>query len=221
MTRRTLPDRSRPSPPGEKRRGSLVAVWAVAILAVSCSTSDPSAEGADPDDLAPSSLDLPAATTTVERVVTYTDNGIQMSFPGDWHQAEVSYTPNLSDPQELVTISSGPLPAADDYVGCAQFPMAAVKALGHSDVLVSIQERADGGLLDPKPDRFPTVEEGNDVSEDCLDSPKEFLHWFEGFSVGGRDFYAYVAMGPEVSPERERETWAVLDGFDVTAGPAD
>src|SRR4051794_27192383 len=66
-------------------------------------------------------------------------DGIRFSVPAGWHVARQSLTPHLTNPHELFTAGTGRLPAAPGR--CAQFPSAALAAMGARDVLVTVQER--------------------------------------------------------------------------------
>jgi hypothetical protein len=79
----------------------------------------------------------------------------RVSYPSTWHRATSSLTPHLSDPHEILTVGTGPLPVGGPR--CAQVPVNALEAVGPAGALVSIQERArahvDGGFA-PRPNRF-------------------------------------------------------------------
>src|SRR4051812_28613168 len=65
-------------------------------------------------------------------------DGIRYTIPAGWHAASTSLTPHLTNPHEVLTVGTGSLPVGGQ---CAQFPSAALAALGPADALVTVQER--------------------------------------------------------------------------------
>src|SRR5439155_6674688 len=65
-------------------------------------------------------------------------DGLSYSVPPGWRVARRSLTPHLVNPRQVLTVSTGPLPAGGR---CTQFPSAALGAMRNTDVLVAVQER--------------------------------------------------------------------------------
>jgi hypothetical protein len=79
----------------------------------------------------------------------------QVSYPSSWHRTSRSLTPFLSDPHEILTVGTGPLPVGGPH--CAQVPVNALEAVRATGALVSIQERAPANAdnsFPPRPTRF-------------------------------------------------------------------
>src|SRR4030088_3186582 len=79
----------------------------------------------------------------------------RVSYPSTWHRASQSLPPYLSDPHEILTVGSGPLPVGGER--CAQAPVNALDGVGATGALVSIQERAAanaGTGFPPRPSSF-------------------------------------------------------------------
>jgi hypothetical protein len=137
----------------------------------------------------------------------------QVSYPSSWHRANRSLTPHLSDPHEILTVATGPLPVGGPR--CAQVPVSALEAVGPTGALVSIQERApataDGGFP-PRPARFGFRAERLEISA-CLASRARPLIEMVPFSDRGRHFYALVAIGRAATRKTRDEALRVLDSL--------
>lgn len=66
--------------------------------------------------------------------------GFRIDYPGSWHRAAASLTPNLGDPTQLTAVGSYPLPVGGP--NCAQEPVAALNGLGPGDGFVWVSELA-------------------------------------------------------------------------------
>ena len=146
------------------------------------------------------------------------DHGFSVHYPAGWTRSDRSLTPQLVDPAEILSV--GTFPMRPGGPNCVQFPVNAITDLGPGDALISIleRERGDVGAYPPRPEAFgPQYGSDGDESRHCLDAPKEFSHWWIAFSDQGRAFYAYVAMGSEVTDQRRDEAWAILDSLRFSA----
>ncbi len=137
----------------------------------------------------------------------------KVSYPSYWHRANRSLTPHLSDPHEILTVGTGPLPIGGPH--CTQVPVNALEAVGRQGALVSIQERApanaDGGFP-PRPARFGFRAERLETSA-CLAARARPLMEMVPFSDHGRHFYALVALGRTATAQTRNEALRVLDSL--------
>lgn len=143
-----------------------------------------------------------------------------LTYPGGWHLAEESLTPNLSSPTEIFSLGSFPLRPGGP--NCAQVPSQALHDMAAKDVFVTVQERGSGTDLsgfDPRPDNFgPTPGSTDNVFYDCLD-PEErddlgAIHWI-WFTDQDRYFHVLIALGRDVSSEGTSAVWNVLDEMQI------
>jgi N-acetylneuraminic acid mutarotase len=153
--------------------------------------------------------------------VAYRDGraGFEIRYPAWWFRAEDRLTPNLADPTELISL--GTFPLAHRQANCAQFPTSAIEDLGPSDVLITIWRWSSSRGHPARPtfpagEGDPAVLHNGDESPDCLSAPKEFDRWWIGFDDRGRDYQVYVAMGPDVSEQTERQVWDILNSLTST-----
>jgi hypothetical protein len=197
------------------RRGACaiaIAMWASLGLVTGACTGEPAPH--------PSRTPEPGATggwvTKVDEAAGFT-----VSYPASWHLARTSLTPTLTSPLEIFSVGTYRLRPGGL---CAQFPSRAIDDLGPRDALVSVQESSPVAGIRPisfRPTLFgPTDGKGRDESPGCIRTPKEFTHRWIPFESDGRAFYAYVAMGIDVSRSTRRSAWGVLDSLVFERGPA-
>jgi hypothetical protein len=138
----------------------------------------------------------------------------QVSYPSNWQRASSSLTPYLSDPHEILTVGTGPLPVGGPR--CAQAPVNALEAVGATGALVSIQERApayaDGGFP-PRPNRFrlrptPALE----IPACLAPRRRPRLYWIS-FRDHRRHFYALIALGRTATNRTRDDALRVLDSL--------
>jgi hypothetical protein len=141
-------------------------------------------------------------------------DGIRYTIPPGWHAARASLTPHLTNPREVLTVGTGPLPAGGR---CAQFPSAALAALGPTDALVTVQERFGSVTSFPaRPRRFSLPAPNTSEAAACAGPSASFSsYWFE-FRDGGRGFHVLVAFGPRATGATRRAALAVLDSLRIT-----
>jgi hypothetical protein len=138
----------------------------------------------------------------------------QVSYPSNWDRASRSLTPFLSDPHEILTVGTGPLPVGGPR--CAQAPVNALEAVGATGALVSVQERAPANAdnsFPPRPGRFrlrpsPTLE----IPACLAPRGRPRLYWIP-FTDHGRQFYALVALGRTATIRTRDDTLRVLDSL--------
>ena len=164
----------------------------------------------------------PTTTSEAPGWTTFEDPEARLtvSHPPDWLPAPERLMPGLSDPRELVALST--FDARRGGENCAHMPENAIEDMGPTDALVVVEERlaeVEGGLpsdYPPRPSHFG-ASDGGYPSEavDCLDRRKEFFDRLIPFSDAGRSFYAYVAFGPETPSAVRTEAWAILDRLEI------
>jgi hypothetical protein len=143
-----------------------------------------------------------------------TGDGIRYDIPAGWHAPGKSLTPNLTNPHEVLSVGTGRLPRGGR---CAQFPSAALAALGPTDALVTVQERLGSVVRFPaRPRRFSLPVADTSEAAQCAGPGASFTsYWFE-FRDGGRGFHVLVALGRAAPSARVREALAVLDSLRIT-----
>ena len=157
---------------------------------------------------------LGAASLAVPSGHAASDDGVRYALPTAWHAATTSLTPHLPNPREILTAGTGALPVGGR---CAQFPSAALAALGPTDALVTVQERLGSVVRFPKrPRRFSLPRANTSEAAQCAGPGASFTsYWFE-FRDNGRGFHVLVALGRAAPPARVREALAVLDSLRIT-----
>lgn len=130
-------------------------------------------------------------------------------YPDTWHLAQRSLTPHLSEPRELLTVATGALPAGGR---CAQFPAAAMRAMGNRGAIVTIQERARVHGEPPRPRRFHLRRRDASDAGRCVPGAG-IRSWTLAFRTHGRAFVAIVALGAHATRHRRAQALAVLDSF--------
>jgi len=151
------------------------------------------------------------------------DHGMSLTYPVEWHLADVSLTPNLASPTEVFSLGSFPLEPGGP--NCAQIPSQALHDMTATDVFVTVQERGsdlDTSGFDPRPDEFgPTPGSADNVFNDCLDPDEladiDAIHWL-WFTDQDRYFHVLAAIGASASPEDTAAVWSVLDQMDIQPG---
>jgi hypothetical protein len=102
-------------------------------------------------------------------------------------------------------------------------PENALEAMSPADGLLVLEERLlddeDGsGTFEGYPERPEHFGPGGGYPSeavDCLDRPKAFFDRLIAFRDSGRRFYAYVALGSQVTPEIRDEASAILDRLEI------
>jgi hypothetical protein len=149
--------------------------------------------------------------------VRFEAHGVSVELPQGWRHADVSLTPHLRDPREVLAVGTFPLryrPTA-----CAQVAGSALEDLGPKDALVVLEER---GLdpssswpdFPPRPKNFGPALGGPSEASACVPRARFSDHFF-GFTADGRHFHAEVAFGPKASNATKTEAWTILDGMTV------
>jgi hypothetical protein len=174
---------------------------------------------------------------------TYTDHrhGFRVTFPSSWRRAPRPLDPMLSNPKEILSLGSGPLPVGGGG-DCHLFPAKAMAAMGPRDVLVSLKEdladRVGGALrgTPPRPRHFGIVYrprthgrlqraehygEMNRPGEIRSENLSEHAAWTEIlFRDRERSFRVVVAIGSQASARARQDVRHTLDSlrFRPTSG---
>jgi hypothetical protein len=138
------------------------------------------------------------------------DVKLAVNLGSNWELADENLTPMLTEPGELFSAGTGPMPAGGK--DCATVPEAAIEAMAPDDALVSVQE--EGGTTEGFPERpqsFAWEDGQQSTFQSCIEGGAS-LRGFR-FREGGRGFYAYVAVGSEASSERVDEALAILNSL--------
>jgi hypothetical protein len=154
------------------------------------------------------------------RVYESAEHGFSVRYSLSWTRAEEVLTPNLEDPREILSLGTFTMTAGGD--NCAHFAEHAVASMGSEDAFVSIQER-EGNLAGPdvvnREARPLTLEDGYETElRDCLEAPATFTDRLIPFHDSGRWFYAFVALGSDVSDDTVHEVEGILDGLSFEEG---
>jgi hypothetical protein len=185
---------------------------AVAVVACIAAASVAAARSLSRGEMRPAGEPPPPTPTQVGTQHVLDDAKLIVRLPAGWDLADENLTPNLTEPGELFSAGTGPLPAGGE--DCATIPEAAIEAMGPDDALVSVQE--EGGDVSHgfphRPDRFEW-DDGTGVFQGCLDTAA-VLRQFRLLDRG-RGLYAYVAIGSDAPDERRDEALEIVSDLVV------
>ena len=136
-------------------------------------------------------------------------HGVQVQLEPGWRMAETSLTPKLVSPTERLSVGTFAMRPGGS---CSQLPSQAYDDMGRRDAIITIMERGSRHTGYPqRPAAFDlhTRPAAFECAPVGLDS-HEFV-----FRDSGRNFYAFVVVGPQ-GPTRDAE--AILNSFDATQG---
>lgn len=141
-------------------------------------------------------------------------NRLTVRFPSSWHRAGSVLTPYLSDPHEILTLGTSAL-RSGPRESCAQLPVAAMRAAGAHDVLLTIQERRDPEAAGFADRARPFALGPADASEagGCVGSPRPWHSYWVSFTDAGRAFHLLAIVGDRAPPARVAELHQVLDSL--------
>ncbi len=143
--------------------------------------------------------------------------GYTVRYPAWWHRARRSLTPHLADPREIFSVAT--IPLRPGGTGCAQVPTNALRALGATDALVSIQERSGrpAGEFRVRAGHITLTEGARSEAEACAGGNPAFTAWLIPFTDGRRALYALIALGKSVSATTARQAVAVVNSLRFTS----
>lgn len=139
------------------------------------------------------------------------DGALSVLLPPRWDVADQSLTPHLGWPREVLTVSTAELPVGDSR--CAQYPAAALEAVGPTDSLITIQSLGhypDSENFPPRGESLRETGATRSVVQECVPDG-QWDAWWISFSDQGQQFYALVAIGEDATTEQRDETWRLLD----------
>jgi hypothetical protein len=146
--------------------------------------------------------------------------GLDVSLPKGWHLAPRTLTPHLLDPHEIMSATT--FGAGAPLEGCAQLPAAALRRMGATDALVSVQERGKGSPANaPRPLHFAHatfVPVSEIVVSPCAGPGFAGSFKMADFSDGPRNLTALVALGNDASPAVRGQAYAILDRLRLDPG---
>ena len=127
--------------------------------------------------------------------MTYHDtaHAFTISHPRSWRRARVVLTPNLSDPHEILTLSTHR--ARPGGRRCNHVPENAMRDLERGDVLVTLQERRGSGGLEGRPRPFVLGPMSPAPANECAERTNIRVGAV-GFHDAGRGFHALATLGP-------------------------
>ncbi|MGD9694583.1 MAG: hypothetical protein AB7V42_02865 [Thermoleophilia bacterium] len=155
--------------------------------------------------------------------------GIAIPVPAGWRIAQRPLTPHLSDPHELVSLGTGPMPVAAR--ACAHMPGRAIDRAAPAGAFVSLLERSGTGAgatggsagddplrgYPPRPARWRLVPARAAEGFACV-TDRRVRVWWRPFRQSGRAFYLLVAIGRDAPPARRAEALAVANGLRIARG---
>jgi hypothetical protein len=154
--------------------------------------------------------------------------GYDVAIPLGWRRAKRSLTPDITDPVEILSVATFPLPVGGELCGTGG-ALARVRPAG---ALVTVQERGVGAYggpdFPPRPARFrpdPMLPSRSEWPY-CAASPRNQRRWrpvqpvpmldyFFGFGDAGRAFHVLVAIGRAAPRRVRREAFGILDSLHI------
>lgn len=145
-----------------------------------------------------------------------------VTHPEAWSVANDNLTPWLMSPVEILSTGTFPLETSQDPdAGLRLFdaPVApeALADLSSDDAFISLQESGDRfvGPARTRPEHFGPLGCADSIfgcrAENWHDVP--FRAWWIPFEDAGRQFYLFVAIGNDATPERQRQAWDIADSL--------
>lgn len=142
----------------------------------------------------------------------------RITYPERWSRAAKRLTPSLSNPREIVTVSTlKALPVGGGR--CAQFPTNALAAMSRGDALVSVQEVSGdyGDGFRRKPLHASLSTGFKTEAAECVGHAR-FVSYVFPVRVGQRRFDVFIALGTAASPMTRAAALDVVDSFGVLGG---
>lgn len=171
----------------------------------------------------------PATSTTTAGEV-FDGQGDRVQLPPGWHRATTPLVPYLGWPKEILSAATFPLAADDQGPGCdAQLPKGTLDAMQPTDAFVWVVEssqnpqvptdldgRADPSEFPPRPAHLSLdLFHAYDCSGPTWSYPRTTFRELY-FSEKGHVIGAYLALGDQITPEREAQALALLDSLELS-----
>lgn len=179
---------------------ALTTVVAAVVLAACGSQSTP-----QPTRAAASTVDSAGWTQFRDSA-----HAFSIRVPPGWLRAPTSLTPGLTNPHEILTLSTHVARRGGEH--CNHLPERAMRELGPGDVLLSLQERRGSGGFAERPRPYVLDAQPTDAGG-CAERTDLREH-FGGFRDRGRGVHVLVVMGPEVSDARRADAAAIVDSLE-------
>jgi hypothetical protein len=132
---------------------------------------------------------------------TYHDSAhaFTISFPPGWQRAREVLTPNLTDPHEILTLSTRRARPGGER--CNHVPENAMRDLRRGDVLLTLLERRGSGGMEERPRPFVLGPMPHAPANECAERTDIRIGQV-GFRDAGRGVHAFVTLGPGASAEQ-------------------
>lgn len=161
----------------------------------------------------------PAGTPAGWRSVRDPARGFAVAVPPGWRRSPRVLAPGVSDPHEILSLGTGPLPVAGR--SCAHIPGRAAAAAAPAGAFVSVQERAAGAGagrgLPARPSGFAVAGAGGVRGFACVGDAGVRV-WWVPFSDAGRAFHLLVAVGDRAPARVRDEARRVADSLRFDPG---
>ncbi len=140
--------------------------------------------------------------------------GYTVRFSKPWRLAARPFAPALTDPREILSLSTAGLRPRDSR--CRAFAGGARADLGRRDAVLTVLERgfdrraswADFPRRPARPRATRANTQGPEAA--CGDRPGTNVHWLN-FTDAGRHLHVLIVIGPDVRRSMRRQPWRILD----------
>lgn len=156
----------------------------------------------------------PSASPGEDEYVTHEEDSpwpFRIQVPADWHWAEESLTPKLTDPREL--FAAGTLPLEFRDTECMHLPGSVFSEISSSDAFITVQERLRGSEGYPARPADFRAEARPAEGFECVPEKAPYDTYWITFSDANRNFYALAAIGHDAPDETIDDAWAALNSF--------
>jgi hypothetical protein len=142
--------------------------------------------------------------------------GYRVSYPEGWRLAGHTVDSQVTNPRELLVVSTFELPEPGEH--CGPFYDDVLDHMAARDGLVAVRERLGKEVAGPptfpeRPAQFQ-LEPSKPERGGCgLGAHRGFQRWWIPFEDAGRDFYAQVALGRDAPEALRHEAARILDSL--------
>jgi hypothetical protein len=143
---------------------------------------------------------------------TYEDtaHAFSVEIPDGWQRAREVLVPKLTDPHEILTLSTHA--ARRGRIGCHHVPDRAVADMGEADALITFQERRGAGGFTERLHPFVLGPPGNGDFTECAKRP-DLEQRSGGFRDQGRGLHVFAVFGPKAPDALRRQAEAIADSL--------
>jgi hypothetical protein len=142
-------------------------------------------------------------------------HGVTISYPPGWNAATSTLTPELVNPVQAVAVGTYSLRAGT----CGGIPKLVLNDLGPTDAFVSayVYLTPPSPDLPGRPSHFtPDLNWGTNIL--CANAPNGSVRDLT-FQENSREVWVLLALGNQVSPQRQSEAYQVLDSLVIDPRP--